>query len=132
MATYGLDYGSHLVGQGYDGASVMSGVNKCVQQILCECAAYAVYVHCFAHSPNLILVDTCKAIAEASAFFIIRTFVCLYIWITDAQNNELKHEMNYIQVKAARQLQRLNDTRCACRVAVCRNIPDRLDAIIFL
>ena len=28
--TYGLDYGSHLVGQRYDGASVMSGVNKCV------------------------------------------------------------------------------------------------------
>ena len=84
MATYGLDYGSYLVGQRYNGASVMSGVNKGVQQIIGECAPYAAYVHCFAHRLNLLLVYSCKAVAEASAFFIIRTFVCLYIWITDA------------------------------------------------
>ena len=36
MATYGLDYGSYLDGQSYDGASVMSGVNNGVQQIIRE------------------------------------------------------------------------------------------------
>ena len=68
MATYGLDYGSYLVGQGYDGASVMSGVNTGVQQIIRECAPYAVYVHCFGHRLDLVLVDSCTVVAGASAF----------------------------------------------------------------
>ena len=69
----------------------MSGVIKGVQQIIRECTLYAVYVHRFAHRLNLVLVASCKAVAEASAFFIIRTFLSLYVWfiirITDA------HEM---------------------------------------
>ncbi len=48
-----------IVSQGYDGASVMSGRCSGVQQRLREFAPHAIYIHCYAHTLNLVLVD-CK------------------------------------------------------------------------
>ena len=69
LQSYGLDVKSGLVGQGYDGASVMSGINKGVQQLVRESAPFALYTHCYAHRLNLVLVDACKSVAEANDFF---------------------------------------------------------------
>jgi len=57
-----LDYKSMLVGQGYDGASVMSGKHKGVAKIIKDKATLALYVHCHAHRLNLALVDAVKAV----------------------------------------------------------------------
>ncbi|KAF0763559.1 zinc finger MYM-type protein 1-like, partial [Aphis craccivora] len=43
--------------QGYDGASVMSGVYNGLQKRICEREPNAVYVHCAAHNLNLVLKD---------------------------------------------------------------------------
>src|SRR6218665_2308701 len=64
LKLYGLEIASCLVGQGFDGASVMSGVNKGVQQMVRQSAPLAIYVHCYAHKLNLILVDACKSVPE--------------------------------------------------------------------
>ena len=48
-----------IVSQGYDGASVMCGKLSGVQKRLREIAPHAMYVHCYAHTLNLVLVD-CK------------------------------------------------------------------------
>ena len=48
-----------MVGQSYDGASVMSGVNNGVQKIIRDTHEYAVYVHCLAHRVDLVLVTAC-------------------------------------------------------------------------
>jgi hypothetical protein len=54
-----FDFDCHkLVNQGYDGASVMSGQYTGVQAHVREFAPYAVYVHCYAHILNLVLVDS--------------------------------------------------------------------------
>ncbi|KAF3834434.1 hypothetical protein F7725_025638 [Dissostichus mawsoni] len=42
----------------YDGASVMSGKHSGVQARIKEVEKQAFYVHCNAHSLNLVLVDT--------------------------------------------------------------------------
>lgn len=55
--------------QGYDGANVMSGVYGGVQALIKGHAQNADYVHCAAHSLNLILNDAAKGIAEVSQFF---------------------------------------------------------------
>lgn len=44
-----------LIGQCYDGASVMSGNSNGVQKIVRYMYPYAYYVHCYAHQLNLIL-----------------------------------------------------------------------------
>ena len=49
---FDLDY---LVGQGYDGASTMSGHVSGVQQRIQEMCPSAIYVHCSSHVLNLVL-----------------------------------------------------------------------------
>lgn len=51
-----------IVSQGYDGASVMSGHCSGVQQRIKVVAPQAVYVHCYAHCLNLVLVDATKRV----------------------------------------------------------------------
>ena len=47
-----------IVGQCYDGAAIMSGYKKGVASRIQEVAAFAIYVHCYAHLLNLALQDT--------------------------------------------------------------------------
>ena len=74
---YGINL-SKCRGQGYDGANAMSGVYGGLQALIKEHAPNADYVHCAAHSLNLILNDAAKHISEVSQFFdnleIIYTF----------------------------------------------------------
>lgn len=68
LERYGLDYKSNLVGQGYDGAAVMSGrCNGFAARIKAE-AKHAFYVHCSAHCLNLVIVDSVKAVLEVDCF----------------------------------------------------------------
>lgn len=46
MKSYGLEYKDNLVGQSYDGASVMIGKHSGVQASINEVAKHAFYVHC--------------------------------------------------------------------------------------
>lgn len=60
LEKHGLDYRNNLVGQGYDGASVMSGKHSGVSARIKNSARFAFYVHCNAHCLNLVLVDAVK------------------------------------------------------------------------
>jgi len=60
-----------LRGQGYDGASVMSGNTNGVSARIMQLEKRAVYVHCCAHSLNLALQDSsrsCPAVRDALDF----------------------------------------------------------------
>jgi len=106
---------AQIVSQGYDGASVMSGHNSGVQQRIREIAPQAVYIHCYAHCLNLALVDTTKQVQEASEFFVIMQN--LYVFLSSAKAHTIflhKQHKEYPN-KPTRQLQRLSDTRWACR-----------------
>jgi len=79
----------YLIGQGYDGASNMSGKYKGVQAIVREKYPKAIYVHCAAHTLNL-------AVSKASNIQPIRN--CLSIieklynfFNTSKHNNVLLH-----------------------------------------
>ena len=68
-----------IVSQGYDGASVMSGACSGVQQRIKQVVPHAVYIHCYAHTLNLVLVDSVKMIPSASDFF----FAYLNVYVVD-------------------------------------------------
>ena len=59
-----------MIGQGYDGASSMSGKEKGVQAIVKESSPLAVYTHCSAHVVNLILVKS-YVIPEIHSMFVL-------------------------------------------------------------
>jgi len=48
-----------LVGQGYDGAAVMSGRFRGVRTLIAEKYPKAQFVHCAAHTLNLVLPHSC-------------------------------------------------------------------------
>ena len=103
------------MGQGYDGASVMSGACNGVQKLVRDAAPLAAYVHCYAHRLNLVLVDSCKSILAATEFFALLERLYVFtsgslmhqMWV-DAQKELYPNE-------PPRQLQRLSDTRWCCR-----------------
>lgn len=69
LEKFGLEYRENLVGQGYDGASVMRGNCSGVQARIKKVAKYVFYVHCNVHCLNLVVVDCVKKVPEAGEFF---------------------------------------------------------------
>ena len=68
IAEAGLDISKYR-GQGYDGASVMSGIYSSVQERIKEHSPNAVYVHCVCHRLNLVLHDAADCCAGMKTFF---------------------------------------------------------------
>lgn len=66
-------------GQGYDGASVMSGKLSGVQKRFQDCVPNALYVHCNAHNLNLVLCDAAEECIEVKKFFAIIQEVYNYL-----------------------------------------------------
>ena len=61
---------SKCVSQCYDGASVMSGRLTGVQAIVQRTLGHGcLYVHCYAHRLNLVLVDTARGNNDVNNFF---------------------------------------------------------------
>jgi len=129
LERYGLQYKENLVGQGYDGASVMSGKHTGVAARIKTEAKHAFYVHCNAHCLNLVLVDTVKSVPEADCFFSL--LEKLYVYMSGSYVHQkwldVQKEMYGGQ---PRELQKLSDTRWACRALACRNFMDRLPAVL--
>ncbi|XP_076373039.1 uncharacterized protein LOC143257899 [Tachypleus tridentatus] len=65
----GIDHNA-CIGQCYDGAAVMSGHISGVQDRFRREVSQAVYVHCYAHKLNLVLVDCVHNIQAAAEFFV--------------------------------------------------------------
>ncbi|XP_073826834.1 52 kDa repressor of the inhibitor of the protein kinase-like [Musca autumnalis] len=76
IAELGLD-AEFLRGQGYDGASNMSGSNNGVQSIIKAKYPAAIYIHCSSHVLNLSLNTTSK-IPEIRNIFSIISEICSY------------------------------------------------------
>nr|CAI5829018.1 unnamed protein product [Callosobruchus analis] len=64
-----FDYKTKLVGQCFDGASVMAGHLNGLQAKIKEQAPQAVFVHCLAHRLNLVLQQSCNSISNCRIFF---------------------------------------------------------------
>ena len=112
LERYGLNYKNNLVGQAYDGAAVMSGKHSGVQARIREQAKFAFYIHCSAHSLNLVLVDVVKSVPKTEEFFSL--LQSLYIF-TSASYVHLKWlSIQREMYGRTRELQRLSDTRWAC------------------
>lgn len=109
LERYGLEYRKNLVGQSYDGASVMSGKNSGVK----ETAKQAFYVHCNAHCLNLVLVDTAKTVSEVECFFSL--VEKLYLFMSGSYvHTKWLNKQKEMYKEAPRELQKLSDTRWAC------------------
>ena len=127
LESYGLNYKNNLVGQAYDGAAVMSGKHSGVQARIKEQAKFAFYIHCSAHCLNLVLVDVVKNVPETEEFFSL--LQSLYIFTSGSYVHPKWLSLQKEMYGKTRELQRLSDTRWACRFLALRNIMDTLPAL---
>ena len=68
LKNWGLDLSS-LVGQGYDGASVMSGNKNGLHKKVSDHYPNATYVHCRSHILNLAIAGACKNVESIQDLF---------------------------------------------------------------
>ena len=129
LRRFGLDL-AYLVGQGYDGASVMSGIHKGVQKFVRNVAPRAVYVHCYAHRLKVVLGDVSKSVLAARDFFALFEHTDVFTSVSLMHRMWMDVQKEFYPTEPARQLQRLSDTRRCCRAVACVNIRDRLDAFL--
>ena len=121
---------SKIVSQGYDGAFVMSGNVSGVQQRIREHAPMAVCIHCYTHCLNLVLVDSTKLVPEASEFFTLLEL--LYVFMSASKTHTIyTNQQTILQPHSpVRQLERLCDTRWACRFDAVDAISSTFGAIL--
>ncbi|XP_050065649.1 zinc finger MYM-type protein 1-like [Aphis gossypii] len=69
---------SKMYGQGYDGASNMSGKFKGVQTIIRNKYPMALYVHCAAHTLNLAVSSSCEQQAIRNCLGVVEKMHCFF------------------------------------------------------
>ena len=80
-----------------------------------EVAPYAVYIHCYAHFLNLALVDCVKTVQSSFDFFCLLESLYVFMSTTKAHCIFEAKQKELHPGKQIRRLQRLSDTRWACR-----------------
>ena len=104
ITKYQLDL-TCTVSQGYDGASVMSGNCSGVQTRLKEFAPHAIYIHCHAHILNLVLVDSVKAVPDATQCFALVESLYVFLSTTKVHVIFLQKQKELHPHKQTRELQ---------------------------
>jgi len=89
LKKYGINT-EYLRGQGYDGASAMSGIFEGVQAHVQEACPLAYYVHCAFHVFNLAVCDACDVPAVRNC---IGTAKAIYAFF----NIHKKKQMHYMK-----------------------------------
>ena len=129
LENHGLDV-SKIRGQCYDGAANVSGKHNGLQARIQELSPSALFVHCYAHCLNLVLVQSVSDNIIARNFFgLVQN---LYVFLeTCSMRHELFQRMQKVHCNGqVKTLKKLSDTRWACRVDSIRVIDSTLPAII--
>jgi len=121
---------NNCIAQAYDGASVMSGDIGGVQRKIQELVPHAIYVHCYAHRVNLVLVNVCKNESIARDFFDIVQSLYVYMSsaVPHAQFLATQAGIDYNNVVI--ELKRIIDTRWTCQYAAIASIRRTFAAIL--
>lgn len=118
------------IAQTYDGASVMSGSAKGVQEIFAQQVPQAVYVHCFNHRLNLVIVDVCKGNDSVSRF--IAQLQRLYVFVSRSTVHPVFVALQKEVGSRVVELKRLSETRWVCQIAACDAVKSTFSVLILL
>lgn len=129
LASCGIDHNA-CIGQCYDGAAVMSGHVSGVQERYRREVPQAVYIHCYAHRLNLVLVDCVHNVKDAAEFFVAIQKLYNFFSTSVVHDEFLKVQKEQDPSEQIIQLKRLSDTRWACQHAACLAVKRTLPAIV--
>ncbi|KAL5257451.1 hypothetical protein ACHWQZ_G012406 [Mnemiopsis leidyi] len=113
-----------LRGQGYDGASVMSGIYSGVQKLIADkTTSPTPFVHCSTHNLNLVVQDFVKDNNHMTDFFNTLTQLYSFVGASHLRWNALKLDGDGLTVK------KLCPTRWSSRFSSIRAVKDKQGAI---
>lgn len=116
------------IAQCYDGASVMSGKYTGVQELFKQEVPHAVYVHCYAHRLNLVLVDCVHNIEPvARCFEVVQQ---LYNFFSGSVVHDIFLQKQRAKSGRLFELKKLSDTRWSCQHAALTAIINTLPVIL--
>ena len=133
----GVDTASHLIAQCYDGASVMSGRLGSLQAIMRESVCpMAIYVHCWAHRLNLVVVSCVYRIDKAARFF--ENMQTLYKFFSasvphdyfQATQKDLRENLDEGKALHINELKSISKTRWCCQAEACDAVVTTLGSVI--
>ena len=130
LSSMGLDP-SKAVAQCYDGAAAMSGVKTGVQARMREKYEKAVYVHCWAHRLNLVLVNACCDTPHVLNFFsTLQSLHTFFSGSTLRHSKYLDKQKELHPNDRTHKLQSLSDTRWNSRFHAISAILKSLDSLV--
>jgi hypothetical protein len=107
LKTWNLDI-KKLRGQGYDGASNMSGRFQGVTAQIQQVQPLAIYTHCVAHVPNLVVVDSCSNHFIRDTLAVVKEVINFF---KESVQREHVLESNIPEISSHFKLSKLNETR---------------------
>ena len=130
LSSMGLDP-SKAVAQCYDGAAAISGVKTGVQARMREKYEKAVYVHCWAHRLNLVLVNACCDTPHVLDFFsTLQSLHTFFSGSTLRHSKYLDKQKELHPNDRTHKLQSLSDTRWNSRFHAISAILKSLDSLV--
>ena len=130
IQNFGLSL-NQLCGQCYDGARNMSGIYNGVQAKIRGEQPKALYVHCYAHCLNLVIVDVTKRNKIARNLFGVVEKLYAFMKGSCARSNLFtKVQQELSESEPPLKLKQLSDTRWNCRVESLKVIDNQYAAIL--
>lgn len=120
---------NNIYGQGYDGATNMSGHIKGTQTVVRENFPKALYVHCAAHSLNLAVSTSCDIQAIRNCLGTVEKMYCFFK--TPKRNNVLLNEIDESDLDLkSKSLKRLCATRWVERYTAINDFAELFSCVI--
>ena len=120
----------NLVGQGYDGAAVMSGKCAGVQEKIRTIILQALYVHCFAHRLNLVIVQAVKSVVPVADFFAALQLCYNFLSSSNVHSRWIAFQKDMYPNEQPVEFKTMSDTRWACQVCAVSAIQSRFECLI--
>ena len=129
LGKQGLDV-KQCIAQCYDGASVMSGKRSGVQARFREIVGSGcIYIHCYAHRLNLVVVDTARGIKEVDNFFGLMQAVYSFFSVSSLRHGRFTEVQRDKDIRVM-EIPSLSDTRWVCRFAAVQLFLNRFECLI--
>ena len=119
----------NVVGECFDGASNMSGVNKGLSARMKECSPLAIYVHCYGHLLNLALQDTLTTVEPLRNT--LGTIQSLYNFLeASPKRHALFRDIATEEGNLVKTLKSQSVTRWSCRWEAVKAVDQQLERIV--